>query len=345
MADHKPESFIRSELMKNDRIYENNLRPKTFQEFLGQENVIKRLKIMITAATKRKEALGHSLFSGPPGLGKTTLAYLVAKAMNVNLITTSGPVIEKAADLAGMLTSLQPGDILFIDEIHRLSANIEEYLYSAMEDFLLDLMIDSGPSARSVQVKLNPFTLIGATTRFGLLSSPLRSRFLYTARLEFYSVVSLQKIIELSAERLQFPLDSDAALEIAKRSRGTPRIANNLLRWVRDYSETHNVSLKKISAKFALEALELLNIDAEGLDEMDKKILTLLIDQYDGGPVGIDTLGVALFEESDTLTEVHEPFLIAKGYIDRTPRGRKATKLAYEHLGRKIPQKLYGDSL
>jgi Holliday junction DNA helicase RuvB len=281
--------------------------------------------------------LGHCLLYGPPGLGKTTLAGIIAKAMGTNLVVTSGPVIEKAGDLAGILTNLKEGDVLFIDEIHRLSRVIEEYLYPAMEDFALDLVIDSGPSARSVQVKLNKFTLIGATTRMGLLTSPMRSRFAFNLRLDYYDNSTLSGILMRSARILGLNLTASGAMEIAARSRGTPRIGNNLLRWVRDYAQIkHNTNADH---PIVVSALSMLSIDHKGLDEMDKKILQILIDNYGGGPVGISTLAVALGEDADTLAEVYEPYLIMQGFLKRTPRGREATALAYEHIDRSPPIK------
>jgi holliday junction DNA helicase RuvB len=324
-------SSVESSWTKEDRVFEVPLRPQRLCDFTGQEKLLKQLDILVRAAQQRGESLGHCLFSGPPGLGKTTLANIMAKTMGTNLITTSGPILEKAGDLAGILTNLKTGDILFIDEIHRLSPTVEEYLYPAMEDFSLDLMIDSGPNARSVQVNLNRFTLIGATTRVGLLSAPLRSRFVFNGRLDYYSEESLENIILRSAELLKVPLEKDGALLIARRSRGTPRIANNLLRWVRDFAQTHNI--KAIDQDVAKQALDLLLIDEEGLDEMDKKILSIIIEHYKGGPVGIQTIGIAVGEEATTLEEVYEPYLILKGYLKRTPRGREATHKAYSHLG------------
>ncbi|MBN1914511.1 MAG: Holliday junction branch migration DNA helicase RuvB [Parachlamydiales bacterium] len=334
-------TFIQSSWTNIDESYEQPLRPQRLEDFIGQERIQKRLQISVGAALQRKEPLGHILFSGPPGLGKTTLANILAHQMNANITITSGPVLEKPADLAGILTNLQKNDILFIDEIHRLPKQIEEYLYAAMEDFILDLLIDSGPNARSVQIKLNPFTLVGATTRFGLLSSPLRSRFLIQARLDYYPIEALAVIVKRSAQILHIDIDEDATTHIAQRCRGTPRIANNLLRWIRDFAQMHQQ--KTISNPLANEALNLLGIDQKGLDELDKKILNVIIDHYNGGPVGIKTISVALGEEPDTLTEVHEPFLIRHGFLKRTPRGREATALAYSHMNRKSLPNNHGD--
>lgn len=327
--------FIESSWTQPDEHFEAVLRPSVMSEFIGQESIHERLEVYIGAAKQRKETLGHCLFYGPPGLGKTTLANILAKAMGTRLVVTSGPVIEKAGDLAGILTNLQEGDILFIDEIHRLPRVVEEYLYPALEDFALDLIIDSGPNARSVQVKLNRFTLVGATTRIGLLSSPMRSRFGLTCRLDYYSTESLQEIILRSAKILNVEIDVPGAMQIAQRARGTPRIANNLLRWTRDFAQMrHN---NRINAQSAARALEMLSIDHRGFDEMDKKILTLLIDAYNGGPVGLQTLAIGIGEEQTTLAEVYEPYLIMQGFLKRTPRGREATLLAYQHLGRTMP--------
>jgi Holliday junction DNA helicase RuvB len=330
------EPYIESSWTKPDGTFEIPLRPQTLSEFLGQESVRQRLDVFIEAAKSRGEALGHALFSGPPGLGKTTLAYIIAKAMGTELHVTSGPAIEKAGDLAGLLTNLKKGDVLFIDEIHRLSKVAEEYLYPAMEEFSLDLMIDSGPSARTVQVKLSPFTLLGATTRSGLLSAPLRSRFLISLRLDYYDNETLCKIVHRTASLLKVEVTGDAALEIAKRSRGTPRVANNLLRWVRDFAQIQK--RRKIDLPLAKEALEMLAIDERGLDEMDKKILFVMIDHHNGGPVGLNNLAAAVGEESHTLEEVYEPFLILQGFIKRSPRGRVATALAYQHIGKEMPK-------
>ncbi len=321
---------IESSWEKQDTTFEMPLRPQQLSDFAGQEAVRSRLEVFVQAALTRKEPLGHCLLSGPPGLGKTTLAHILAKAMGTQLVITSGPAIEKPGDLAGLLTNLQRGDLLFIDEIHRLSKTAEEYLYSAMEDFRLDLMIDTGPNARSVQVKLNPFSLIGATTRSGLVSAPMRSRFVLNLRLDYYEPATLCKIVLRSAELLRSPVHADAAEEIAKRARGTPRIANNLLRWTRDYALTRNVS--HIDIATARAALDLLAIDQRGLDEMDKKILSVIMEHHEGGPVGLTTLAAAVGEEPHTIAEVHEPYLILQGYLKRTPRGREVTPLVYQHL-------------
>ncbi len=329
-------SYIESTWKKEDDNFETPLRPQSLQEFMGQETIRDRLDVFLGAAKMRGEALGHALFYGPPGLGKTTLAHILAKSMGVNLVVTSGPMIEKAGDLAGLLTNLKERDILFIDEIHRLNRTVEEYLYPAMEDFVLDLLIDSGPSARSVQVKLNPFTLVGATTRIGLLTSPMRSRFGFTCRLDYYEPPVLEAIILRSSQILKMKLEKEGAAEIAQRARGTPRIANNLLRWVRDFAQMRG--FPTVNQKIAKDALEMLSIDYRGLDEMDKKILEIIIDHHGGGPVGLSTLAVAIGEEQTTLSEVYEPYLIMQGFIKRTPRGREATKLAYEHLGRSNKQ-------
>jgi|SRR5579862_259208 len=330
-------AFIHSSWTKQDEPFETPLRPRSLDEFTGQDNIRQRLNVVMQAAKQRKEALGHCLFNGPPGLGKTTLAHIIAKTMGTNLIVTSGPVIEKPGDLAGILTNLKEGDVLFIDEIHRLNRTVEEYLYPAMEDFSLDLLIDSGPAARSVHVTLNPFTLIGATTRVGLLSSPMRSRFTLNLRLDYYEPSVLESIVLRSARILNVSLKREAALAIASRSRGTPRIANNLLRWVRDYAQIKEIS--SIDTDLACEALDMLNIDHLGLDEMDKNILKIIVEHYQGGPVGISTLAAALAEEAHTIEEVYEPFLIMQGLLKRTPRGREATPLTYEHLRHKIPEK------
>lgn len=315
-----------------DKEFENNIRPKEIEDFAGQGQIIENLKIFIKAAKLRGEALDHVLFHGPPGLGKTTLSRIVAHEMGVNIKETSGPVIEKPGDLAGLLTNLEPHDVLFIDEIHRLSTVVEEYLYAAMEDYRLDIMIDSGPNARSIQINLNPFTLVGATTRSGLLTAPLLSRFAIKSRLEYYSADVLQRIINRAAGILNARITSDAAYEIARRSRGTPRIGNGLLRRVRDFAQV--LSNGVIDLGITQHALRALNVDEYGLDEMDNRILLTIIDKFKGGPVGITTIATAVGEETGTLEEVYEPFLIQEGFIKRTPRGREVTPKAYEHLGR-----------
>ena len=327
------EDYLSSEnnSRSKDKEFENILRPKSFGDFLGQEQIISNVKVFVKAAKQRSEPLDHVILHGPPGLGKTTLSHIISNELSTNLRVTSGPVLEKAADLAGLLTNLEEGDVLFIDEIHRLNKVIEEYLYSAMEDFKIDLMIDSGPSARSVQIKLNPFTLIGATTRSGLLSAPLRSRFSINFRLEYYSKDILEKIVNRSAEILDIPVDLKAAKEIAKRSRGTPRILNNLLRRVRDFAEVEGNG--KITHDISIKSLDALKIDKKGLDEMDNKIIDAIINKFNGGPVGIKTIATACGEEANTIEEVYEPFLVQEGYIKRTQKGRVATERSYNHLG------------
>lgn len=316
-----------------DKEFENNIRPAVIEEFSGQSQIIENLRIFIKAAKLRSEALDHVLFHGPPGLGKTTLSRIVANELGVNIKETSGPVIEKPGDLAGLLTNLEANDVLFIDEIHRLSNVVEEYLYAAMEDYRIDIMIDTGPNARSVQINLNPFTLIGATTRSGLLTAPLLSRFGIKSRLEYYDAVTLQKIILRSAAILNTKITSDAATEISGRSRGTPRIANGLLRRVRDFAQV--LGNGTIDLAITQHALKALNVDEHGLDEMDNKILSCIIDKFKGGPVGITTIATAVGEETGTIEEVYEPFLIQEGFLMRTPRGREVTQKAYEHLGKK----------
>ncbi|MGB9747144.1 MAG: Holliday junction branch migration DNA helicase RuvB [Bacteroidales bacterium] len=314
----------------NDPDFENRLRPLSFVDFKGQESIVNNLKIFVQAAKNRKEALDHVLLHGPPGLGKTTLAGIIAKEMNVKLRTTSGPVLDKPGDLAGILTSLEENDVLFIDEIHRLSPAVEEYLYSAMEDYCIDIMLDKGPNARSVQLKLNQFTLVGATTRSGLLTSPLRARFGINFHLEYYRANVLKEIVIRSADILKIEIEENAAEEIAKRSRGTPRIANAILRRVRDFAQIKGDG--KIDLKITLYALNALNIDTHGLDFMDNKILITIIQKFKGGPVGLKTIATAVGEDEETIEEVYEPFLIQEGFMKRTPRGREVTELAYKHF-------------
>jgi len=319
-------------LTPSEKEAEKALRPVLFDDFSGQESVIDNLKVFVLAAKQRQEALDHVLLHGPPGLGKTTLAHIISHDLGVNIRITSGPVLDKPGDLAGLLTNLEPNDVLFIDEIHRLSPVVEEYLYSAMEDYKIDIMLDSGPSARSVQIKLNPFTLVGATTRSGLLTSPLRARFGINARLNYYKSDVLTKIVNRSAAILQVEIEHAAAFEIARRSRGTPRIANALLRRVRDFAQIKGNG--KIDLEIALYSLKALNVDANGLDEMDHRILTAIIEKFKGGPVGITTISTAVGEEAGTIEEVYEPFLIQEGYLQRTPRGREATEKAYKQMGK-----------
>ncbi|MEI7980703.1 MAG: Holliday junction branch migration DNA helicase RuvB [Bacteroidota bacterium] len=319
-------------LSTGEKEIEKVLRPSEFVEFAGQEAIVENLKIFVKAARQRGESLDHVLLHGPPGLGKTTLAYIIANELRVNIRVTSGPVLDKPGDLAGLLTGLEPNDVLFIDEIHRLSPVVEEYLYSAMEDYKIDIMIETGPNARSIQIKLNPFTLVGATTRSGLLTAPLRSRFGINSRLNYYQSEILERIITRSSEILRSEITPDATAEIARRSRGTPRIANMLLRRVRDFAQIKGSG--KIDLKISQFALAALNVDKYGLDEMDNKILSTIIDKFKGGPVGLTTIATAVSEDAGTIEEVYEPFLIMEGYIMRTPRGREATEMAYRHLGK-----------
>ena len=321
-------------LSSNEREFENNLRPVSFEDFSGQDHVINNLKIFVEAANQRNEALDHTLFHGPPGLGKTTLANILAKELDVEIKVTSGPVLDKPADLAGLLTNLQDGDVLFIDEIHRLSPIVEEYLYSAMEDYKIDIMIESGPNARSVEINLNPFTLVGATTRSGLLTAPMRARFGITNRLKYYDSELLSTIVQRSAKILDVTISMEAAIEIASRSRGTPRIANSLLRRVRDFAQIKGDG--KIDINITKSSLKALNVDVSGLDEMDNKILSTIIDKFAGGPVGLTTLATAVSENPETIEEVYEPFLIQQGFIMRTPRGREATERAFKHLNKEF---------
>lgn len=314
--------------------FEKAIRPKKFGDFAGQKQVLDNLSVFVEAALRREEPLDHVLLHGPPGLGKTTLANIIANELGVGIKITTGPVLDKPGDLAGLLTNLEEGDVLFIDEIHRLSPIVEEYLYSAMEDFMIDIMIDSGPSARTVQISLNPFTLIGATTRSGLLTAPLRARFGINSRLEYYDVPVLANIITRSSSILNIEIKANAAEEVARRSRGTPRIANALLRRVRDFAEIRGNGI--IDLEIANIALEALNVDQNGLDEMDNKILSVIIDKFRGGPVGLTTIATAVGENAGTIEEVYEPFLIKEGFLMRTPRGRKATDKAFKHLGRNL---------
>ena len=325
------ERLISQTLKTEDIELDRSLRPSTLSEFVGQEKLKANLSVYIEAALKRKESLDHILLFGPPGLGKTTLAHIIARALNANIKTTSGPVLERAGDLAGLLTNLEQGDVLFIDEIHRMSHVVEEYLYPAMEEYYLDIMIDKGPNARSVRINVPQVTLIGATTRSGLLTSPLRSRFGIVERLNFYEVEELAKIIQRSANILNIKIDSEGMLQIASRSRGTPRVGNRLLRRVRDFAQVK--ASGTITKKVAIEALQMLEVDHAGLDQMDKRILKCLLNDFDGGPVGVNTLSVAVGEEAETIEEIYEPYLIQKGFLKRTSAGRVLTRSAYEHLG------------
>lgn len=327
-------------LSNTDKDYEKALRPVEFNDFSGQESVVDNLRVFVQAAKQREEALDHVLLHGPPGLGKTTLAHIISNDLGVNLRVTSGPVLDKPGDLAGLLTNLEPFDVLFVDEIHRLSPIVEEYLYSAMEDYKIDIMIDSGPNARTVQIKLNPFTLVGATTRSGLLTAPLRARFGITSRLNYYDSKVLTGIVQRSSTILGVEIADEAAYEIARRSRGTPRIANALLRRVRDFAQIKGDGT--INIDIATYGLKALNVDKNGLDEMDIRILSAIIDKFKGGPVGITTISTAVGEESGTIEEVYEPFLIQEGYMSRTPRGREATEKAYKHLGKSYRGRMGG---
>ncbi len=336
------ERVITPQIAEDDLSFDSNLRPRSLNEYIGQEKVKENLRVFIEAARARGEALDHLLFCGPPGLGKTTLAYIISQELNVNIKTTSGPVIERAGDLAAILTNLQDKDVLFIDEIHRMNSTVEEVLYPAMEDFQLDLIIGQGPSARSIKIDLPKFTLVGATTRAGLLASPFRDRFGVISRLEFYKPDELCIIVTRSARILDIEIEPEGAMEIARRSRGTPRIANRLLRRVRDFAQVRAQGV--ITKGVADDALKMLEVDSQGFDGMDRKILLTIIEKYGGGPVGVDTLSAAISEEKDTIEDVYEPYLIQEGFIDRTPRGRTATRLAYRHFGIDFPTQTGGNA-
>jgi holliday junction DNA helicase RuvB len=338
------EDYLKGESRNpEEKEIEKALRPLSFSDFTGQQKVVDNIKVFVQAAKQRQESLDHVLLHGPPGLGKTTLSYIIANELEASIKVSSGPVLDKPSDLAGLLTNLEPNDVLFIDEIHRLNPIVEEYLYSAMEDFKIDILLDSGPNARSVQIGLNPFTLIGATTRAGLLTSPLRARFGINARLEYYDSELLKKIIKRSSKILDAPIVDDAAFEIARRSRGTPRIANNLLRRTRDFAQIKGDGT--ITMAIAQMALKALDVDEDGLDDMDNRILLAIIEKFKGGPVGLTTIATAVSEEAETIEEVYEPFLIQEGYIKRTSRGREATELAYKHLNLSVPKGNKGPSL
>ena len=328
---------MNNDIITPDKEFEQKLRPSRFADFTGQDKIRERLELFVQAAKERNDVLDHVLLSGPPGLGKTTLSYILADSMDANIKCTSGPVIDKPGDLAGLLTSLERGDVLFIDEIHRMQRSVEEYLYSAMEDFVIDIVIDQGPNARSVRLNIQPFTLIGATTRAGMLSAPMRSRFGLVNRLDYYDAATLKTIIKRSAKILNVELEEGGAMEIASRSRGTPRIANNLLRRARDYAQVKADNI--ITRELADQALTLLDIDGDGLEEMDKRILSCIIEKFNGGPVGLGSMSVSVGEEADTIEEVYEPYLIQEGYLQRTAQGRIATKRAYEKFGLVPPKK------